>query len=153
MREHAFRIHYLCFTNDGSVSEYVFQNIVHYIRSNSYFWKCYRAVRTCFSHPPPVFYEWGECLRVCVLKSTSVQTVPHSSFENVTVPCENKRFASIICCLWVRRVSQSCVLKSSSVKSVPQPVFENLAVQWKNTFFASNNCSSTGQERVSEYVF
>ena len=46
------------------------------------------------SHPLRVFYHWGECVSVYVLKGCWVQAVPHPIFENVTVHCENTFFVS-----------------------------------------------------------
>jgi len=63
--------------------------------------------RTHFSHPPPRFYEWGACTRVYSFKSSSVQMVLHPNFENVTLQCGNKCFASTTSFFWTRRVYQS----------------------------------------------
>ena len=41
--------------------------------------------RKQFSYPSPAVYESGECVRVHVFKSSSVETVPHPIFENVTI--------------------------------------------------------------------
>ena len=45
------------------------------------------------------FYELGECVRVCVLTGSLVQTVLQSIFENVSVKCENTVVASTTCVL------------------------------------------------------
>ena len=65
------------------------------------------------SHPPPPFYVWGECVRVYVFKGSSVQTAPHSNFQNVTPQRDTMFFASTSIVLWVRRRWQSiCVGQS-----------------------------------------
>ena len=58
-------------------------------------------------HHHHLFYEWGECARVYFFKSSSVQTVLHSNFENRTLQCENTFLASTTSFLWMRRVYQS----------------------------------------------
>ena len=35
-----------------------------------------------FSHLPTIFYQWGECVRVFVFKSSSVQTAPYLIWEH-----------------------------------------------------------------------
>ena len=66
-------------------------------------WKRSRVMQ---ENPPPVFYEWWECVREGVLKGRLVQTVSHLTFETVTVNCDNMSLLSINGLLWLRRVCQ-----------------------------------------------
>ena len=66
-------------------------------------WERGRAMQ---EHPPPVFYDWWECVRERVLKGSSVQTVSHLTIENVTVNCDNMSLVSTTSFLWLRRVCQ-----------------------------------------------
>jgi len=143
MREHISRIHHHVFMTGESGLAYMVLNVVQFGRSCTRILKMGRCnARTHFSHPPPRFYKWGECLRVYGFKSSSVQTVPHPNFENGTLQCENAFLASTTTFLWMRRVYQSICFKSSSVQTVPHPNFENGTLQCKNTFLASTTTFS-----------
>jgi len=59
------RIHYQLFMNEESVSEHMFLKVVQSRRSRTLILKVGPCnARTHFSHPPPGFYEWGECTRI-----------------------------------------------------------------------------------------
>ena len=141
MREHIFRMHHQLFMNAESVSECMFLKAVQSRRSCTLILKMARCnARTHVSHPLPAFYEWGEYTRVYVFKRSSVQTVPHPIFENVSVQCEHTCFASTTCLYeWWECVRVS-LLKVSSVQTVLHPNFENMSVQCDNKCFASITC-------------
>ena len=112
-------------------------------------WAC--NARTRFSHPPADFYEWGECIRVCVLKSSSVWTLPHPIFENVITQCENTVFASTTWFLWVRRVCESICFKSWFSPDGPAYFWKCYHAMRENRF-RIHHLIFMSEKSVSEYV-
>ena len=146
MWEHISRIHHHVFRNDESVLEDMFFQVV---QSRTRIFKMGRCnVITHFSQTPPRFHGWGECTRVYGFKSSSVQTILHSNFENGTLQRDNTFFASTTTFSWMRRVYKSICFKSRSVQTVPHPNFENKTLQCENTFLASTT-TFLGMMRVS----
>ena len=105
------------------------------------------------SHPLPVFYDWGECVSVYVLKRCSVQAVPHPIFENVTVQCENTCFVSTTCFLWLRRVCQSICFKREFSQDGPAPYFWKRDRAMRDHVFRIHHHIFMSEESVSEYMF
>jgi len=71
------------FTADESLLEYMVWQVFQLRWCLTQFLKMSQcnAIRQ-FSHLPTIFYQWGECVRVFVFKSSSVQTAPYLIWEH-----------------------------------------------------------------------
>ena len=154
MRETVARIHYQFFMIEESVSVYMFQKDVQSRRSRTLFLKTSPCnARTRFSYPPPAFYDWGECVRVYVLKGSSVQAVPHPIFENVTVQCKNTCFVSTTCFLWLGRVCESICFQRWFSPDSPASIFWKRDRAMREHVCRSHHLFFMSEESVSVYMF
>ena len=133
------RIHHQLFMNEESVLEHMFLKVVQSRRFRTLILKVgpWNA-RTHFSHPPPRFYEWGECTRVYSFQ-TNVQYRLSRTLILKMWPCNARThfshpppaFYEREECNWVY------VFKISSVQTILHPNFENGTLQCEHILFAS----------------
>ena len=138
MRNNFYRIHHHVSMDEDNVPEYMVLKIVQSRRFRIQIFKMGRCnARTHFSHPPPRFYGWGECIRVYVLKVVQsrrfriqILKMRHCNMKTHFSHPPSRFYG------W-RECTRVYGFKSSSVQTVPHPNFENGTLQCENTCLAS----------------